>query len=245
MSKSISLTQGKNAVVDDKDFEWLNSRKWHFDNTGYASTTLHLGRVNGKKKIQKVLMHRVIAQTPSGLVTDHINGDRLDNRSVNLRICTQGENTRNRRLRKGNDTGYHGVSWWKRDANWSSQITINRRNIRIGYFETKEQAALAYNHFASVYHGEFATLNVIPTDVMSEKEQVGFMQRWLSSRGYRRNASGARGVTRTPSNRWSAYIKKKGQEYYLGLFDSREEAAKSYNSKAVELYGDRAKLNPL
>lgn len=190
-------------------------------------------------------MHRIVAQTPKGKATDHINGDRLDNRKCNLRICTQSENSKNRRLRKGNKCGYNGVVRWERDHNWSAQIMADRRNIRIGYFETKEQAAVAYNHYARIYHGEFASINIVPSEIMSQEEQSVFVQSWLNSRGHRHNISGARGVTKTISNRWCARIKKKGEEFYLGLFDTMEEASHAYNSKAVELYGEKAVLNPI
>jgi hypothetical protein len=92
--KEIKLTKGKTAIVDDEDFDRLSQYKWQFAVIGYARRTVY---VKGKKGRQTLYMHRDILATPSDMFTDHINGNRLDNRKENLRVCTQAENNRNRR----------------------------------------------------------------------------------------------------------------------------------------------------
>lgn len=90
--KKIPLTRGQFAIVDDDDYAPLSEYKWHLLTSGtgpyYAART---DRSNGQKA---VMMHRVINNTPDGLVTDHINGNSLDNRKENLRSLTNFENLR-------------------------------------------------------------------------------------------------------------------------------------------------------
>jgi hypothetical protein len=150
--KEIILTQGKVAIVDDDDYEWLNRLKWRY-NTGYA------GRTIGSRKNQKsVYMHRLILQVPDGLETDHINHDTLDNRKENLRICTRSENNCNR-ANKRNTSGFHGVHFNKEYKEWYATIMVNRLKKYLGNFKTAEEAARAYDKAARELHREFANLN--------------------------------------------------------------------------------------
>jgi hypothetical protein len=87
MTKMIPLTQGKFALVDDEDFEWLNQYKWRLRN-GYAGRDSSI--LLGPRR--NILMHREVAGTPEGLFTDHANGNKLDNRRCNLRICNKSQN---------------------------------------------------------------------------------------------------------------------------------------------------------
>jgi hypothetical protein len=106
-----------------------------------------------------VRFHRLIMNTPKGMDTDHINGNPLDNRKENLRICTAAENARNKGPLKNNKSGFKGVNWHKRDKRWRSQISCYKKYTHIGYFKDKEEAARAYDVKAKELHGEFAYLN--------------------------------------------------------------------------------------
>lgn len=145
----IKLTQGKYAIVDDEDFKWLNQWRWYYDGR-YA-------RMNYKNK--KIHMHRLIMNTPKGMDTDHINGNGLDNRRCNLRICTSSQNHINTKKRKNNTSGYKGVFSCQLSKNWRAQIRYNHKSIHIGNFINKIQAAKAYNQKAKELFGEFARLN--------------------------------------------------------------------------------------
>ena len=149
----IELTKGKYALVDDEDYKELDKFNWWII-TGYAARTKW---VNGKNEL--ILMHRLIANTPKGLDTDHINGNRLDNRRKNLRICDTSENTRNRGIDKNNTSGYRGVSWHKRIRKWQSRITVYGKFIQGGYFSDIKEAAKKYNELSIKYHGEFGYQN--------------------------------------------------------------------------------------
>lgn len=149
--REIELTQGKVAIVDDDDFEWLNQWKWRFDI--YAVRELR-----GKP----LYMHRIILQTPIGMQTDHINGDKLDNRRENLRICSASQNKQNEGIRSNNTSGYKGahyVSTNNRIKKWCATIWINNKSIFLGFFLTAEEAARAYDKKAIELFGDFANLN--------------------------------------------------------------------------------------
>ena len=160
--RKIRLTQDKQALVDDEDYERVNQYKWHYTNRGYA---MNRGRrVNGKQT-NSIYMHRLIMNPPNTLYVDHKNGDKLDNRKKNLRICTASQNQANRVLGKNSTNGYKGVYKVNRDTNiihpWRAAIKQNNRWIWLGNYSTVKQAALAYNKAAKKYKGSFALLNDI------------------------------------------------------------------------------------
>jgi len=156
--KLIPLTRGKSAIVDDADFVWLSQRTWTLSgNLGnhYASTWVPI------KKTQR-LMHREIMNPPSGIEVDHINGDHLDNRRMNLRLCSRSENGKNRKKCATKTTSvYKGVSWNKSRMKWYSHIKHNGKSIHLGSFREEIDAAMAYNKAAIEYFGDFAAVNLL------------------------------------------------------------------------------------
>jgi len=149
----IALTQGRSAIVDDEDFERLNSFSWCFTNQGYACRGYRSG---GKQ--HKVYLHRYIMNPPSGMEIDHINGNGLDNRKDNLRVCLGVENRRNKGLSKKNTTGYKGIYYNTGVSRWYAQIKVNNKKISLGGSDTKQEAAEKYNRAAKLYFGEFGSL---------------------------------------------------------------------------------------
>jgi len=157
--KRIQLTQGKFALVDDADFEWLNQWKWYAHkerNTFYAMRNVRVGL-----RWKHVYMHREILGLgfDDKRQGDHINMDGLDNRRVNLRIATHVENGRNRGKQANNTSGYKGVRWHKHAKKWQARIEVNGKCKHLGYFIAPEDAARRYDKAARKYHGEFANVN--------------------------------------------------------------------------------------
>lgn len=164
--KQIGLTQGHLVLIDAIDYEWLNQWKWSFSGYcgrkfGYAvRRTYPKGR---NRKSKTVLMHRLITECPEGMEVDHINGNRMDCRRSNLRVCTRLGNTKNRGLGKNNTSGFKGVSWHKINGVWTANIRLNKKRIHLGSFKDKTEAAKAYDKAAIKYFGEFARLNFSST----------------------------------------------------------------------------------
>ena len=156
--KEIQLTKGFVTLVDDEDYETLSQYRWRAlkgsQRTWYAARNI---KVAGKN--MTIMMHREIINAPENIFVDHINMDALDNRRENLRLCSKQENCCNKGKFSNNTSGYKGVSWDKRGERWVAQIRVNLSSKHLGYFDTPEDAARAYDKAARQYHGEFARTN--------------------------------------------------------------------------------------
>ncbi len=160
--KRIALTQGKFALVDDDLFDYLNQWKWNFNKgTGYVQRLAYLGKIDGKYVYKHQYMHRLILNPPEGFDTDHINHSKLDNQRKNLRIATRRQNLQNKinSKRKNSDVPM-GVGEHK--GLWRARITVNRKEIFLGDYNTFEEAGIAYNWASLKYFKEFANFNNIP-----------------------------------------------------------------------------------
>jgi hypothetical protein len=155
----ISTTKYPNtfAIVDDEDFEYLNQFRWHCSQ-GYAYRRFYY-----KNKKSKIIgMHRFIMKAPKDKLVDHINMNPLDNRKSNLRICGKRENSINGKIKSNNTSGYKGVHKnTKSKTKWRVNLKHNGKQICVGYFNDKIEAAKAYNKKALELYGEYARLNII------------------------------------------------------------------------------------
>ena len=115
---------GKSVKVDDDDYKKYNHLSWHLSDTGYA-----VRRYKG----ETYRLHRLIMNCPEDMVIDHLNGDRLDCRKSNLRICTQAENAQNMHNIKG-------YTYDKAKRKWM----VRYRGKFYGRYNTKEEAQRAY-----------------------------------------------------------------------------------------------------
>jgi hypothetical protein len=158
------------AVVDAEDFELLDEFKWHRSAAGYALTLIILTTKRDWSVVGR--MHRIIMNAPDGLEVDHRNHDRLDNRKVNLRIATNGQNKQNSHAKEGKR--FKGVGWMKEARRTRCYATISKDGKKkfLGYFKDEISAAIAYNKAALELFGEFACLNQIP---VQEKGQADFL----------------------------------------------------------------------
>ncbi len=158
--KTIELTQGKVALVDDEDYEYLNQFNWQAlkaRHTWYA----HRNGYNKDRHV-KIYMHRDILKVPVGVNTDHKDGNGLNNQRCNIRIATNAQNQQNQiNLAGGKSSCFKGVCWSKADNKWYVHITVKSRSVRLGSYISEIEAALVYDEAAKEYFGEFARLNFI------------------------------------------------------------------------------------
>lgn len=140
------------ALVDDEDYERFGSFRWWCQSEGYAC-----GRHTGSWKDSGVYLHKLIVNPPAGYFVDHINGNRLDNRRCNLRICTRQQNNANKRKYE-NQSGYKGVQP-NGKSGWGAFIVFNKTKIWMGTYQDKEEAAWVYDQAALQLFGEFAKTN--------------------------------------------------------------------------------------
>lgn len=146
--KKIKLTQGKYALVDDEDFDYLNQWKWLYKE-GYAARRPWNKE---EKKYYWVRMHRLLNKTPDGFFTDHINQNSLDNRKSNLRTVTTQQNAFNSRLYSTNRSGHKGIYWDKVNKKWRVAIMVNYKTVRLGRFKDIKEAIKVRKAAEKIYH---------------------------------------------------------------------------------------------
>lgn len=152
--KEIKLTKNQTCIVDDNVFEAFSKYRWYAE--GRNGKYYACRRVGNKI----VKMHRIILGVDNPkIAVDHINGNTLDNRIVNLRTCTWAQNLRNSASKPSNKSGFKGVCFSKKLNKFRATIKVNYKQIHLGVFNTAIEAAKAYNEGALIHHGEFAKLN--------------------------------------------------------------------------------------
>lgn len=158
----VSLTQGYEAVIDVADVPLVEGFKWRagvnrLRSNGTISTVYAVGVAHiADGRRTSLMMHRLIASTPDGFETDHIDSDGLNNRRNNLRIVTKSQNMHNRRATHNSLSGVKGVYWRKRDRCWEVVITLNRVRHYQGEFKSLEAAIAKAEEARSALHSEFA-----------------------------------------------------------------------------------------
>lgn len=163
--KEIPLTQGKVALVDDEDYEWLSQFNWYAQPLPVKMYARKVIRVSGKKRT--IGMHRFILGLEYGdkRKVDHIDRNPLNNQRSNLRLATALQNAANRGLSIANTSGYKGVDWNPKTKKWQSKIKHEQKTIWLGEFENIKDAACAYDVEAIKLFGDYAYTNFPKQDV--------------------------------------------------------------------------------
>ena len=196
MAKEIKLWKNRNelsdkvAIVDDEDYDRVveavrryrkdgslrkGSGKWY-----YWSSASSCGNEYATNGSRRQSIHRLVMNAPKGMDVDHINGNGLDNRKENLRLCTRAQNSMNRRPRRDSPTGYKGVQYYpihkqKYTSKKTGITTVHesklskpyvayigdgkKGHLNLGHYATAEEAARARDAKAKELHGEFAYFN--------------------------------------------------------------------------------------
>lgn len=155
--KLIPLTQGKCAIVDTEDYEWLIQWKWCTQKSRGCFYAVRNDWYD--KKSHTIKMHRSILKAPINQQIDHINHNGLDNRKSNLRIVSFSVNAQNSCLHKNTKSKYRGVYHQSDCKSWAARIGFNNETYHLGSFSSEIEAARAYDKKAEELFGEFAFVN--------------------------------------------------------------------------------------
>ena len=156
-----SPTFGVFKIAFDKEFEesvkqyhWTIMkakcpRSKYYTYYVYSTKTKHCQK--------QMLLHRFIMGNPRGMIVDHIDGNTMDNRKSNLRICTFQENCRNRKMSRRNSSGYLGVTWVEKEHKWMAYIHLNLGKTfkNLGYYTDLEEAHQARVKAEDKYYGNY------------------------------------------------------------------------------------------
>jgi len=140
----------REVLIDAADFELVRERRWCVSTNGRGYSYV----VSGGLSLHRLIMG-VNGPSDNHRLVDHINGNGLDNRRANLRVCNTAQNTRNQKLSKNSTTGLKGVCR-QPNGKYRSKITVANYQINLGTFATAEAAHEAYRAAAHNFHGEFA-----------------------------------------------------------------------------------------
>ena len=232
--RCVPLTHGHITLVGAQDYEWIAQRRWNSngnrqDKRRYAkneNTFLH--RLIMERVLGRPLLNWKIEQV------DHKNGDGLDNRRPNLRICSQSQNGANSKKAAPCSSQFKGVVWQKHRNKWSAKISVNGKHYHLGNFVDEEDAATAYDVAARRLRGDFARLNfpqsITPplrlNDAASRKTSIYRGVSWDCRKA-----------------RWRAEAQKDRRKYHIGYFQGELDAARAYDARVRGLYGHNAYLN--
>jgi len=148
---------GYEVIISACDVERVMAHKWHFYKRS-KSGLCYFSYKTPRPEVKEIMLHRFILNCPPSMCVDHIDGNTLDNRRSNLRICTRAENSRNRRKNNNSTSGYKGVFWNKLYSKWAAYIRANNKRIFLGYFDDPKKAYEAYVAASKKYHGEFGRI---------------------------------------------------------------------------------------
>lgn len=210
-----TLKNGMQCFVDDDKWKDLSLYRLHYDGR-YVSLD-----VDGKRK----RLHRYLTSATDADIVDHINHNRLDNRSVNLRLTSATNNSHNRTI-KGQYVGLRKVKQF-----WTSVIKKDGITYHLGCYDSPVKAAMAYNIKALELYKEYANLNEVDEDVYSL--YIDEVKQKMS----KTPTSIHKGVCLDKkTNKWKASISKDKTKYHIGTFETEEQALQAYIDKRKELY---------
>jgi hypothetical protein len=143
-------------LVDDDKWHKLMEYKWRADGNGYCITDMNA---------TTIAMHKYLLEAPKGMIIDHANGIRHDNRMCNLRVIDPSGNSHNRVKIAGTTSKYKGVS--NKGNRYYAKITRKGIIYKLGSYNDEMMAGLAYNIASSLLYGDFASPNTLEDDFVN------------------------------------------------------------------------------
>lgn len=154
--RTIKTTKGQSYKICDCHYDMTKGWKWTAFTGGRDKRYYMVRRelIDGRQKT--ILLHRWVMGMPEGMIVDHINGNGLDNRCKNLRVCTQSQNNANQKGAKHNSkSGHKGVYWHKAAQKWCAEVVFDYKKHYLGVYKNKLDAVEAYNKKAKELYGDF------------------------------------------------------------------------------------------
>lgn len=241
MVKELPLQNGMVALVDDEDFERCKEFTWTTYLVGPNKTNICVQTNVNNKSLQ--LTRFILNETNPNTVVTFKDGNSLNFQKSNLKPTTREKLVHTSRGRTGTTSKYKGVHLNKRNNKWIASIRVKGKLHNLGTFSNEEEAAIVYNKAAIKYFGEHAYQNVIGADNNGVRKDMP-----KALKQSRNSTSSFRGVcynSTTPrlKNRWMAALKHLNKNNHLGYFETEIGAAKAYDKKALETFGNKAILN--
>lgn len=153
--KKIITSKKDVCLIDKEDFDVVSKHKWK---STKPKKIIYVTRViRDGKKYRTIYLHRFLMKAVKGQVVDHINGNGLDNRKENLRLCTQQQNTFNSMSKRKNKR-FKGVYKWK--DKFFAKLNVRKKVHYSKMYHTEEEAAKAHDKLAEIHYKEFAKKNI-------------------------------------------------------------------------------------
>ena len=213
----------KYGLIDIEDYDKVKEYKWRIVN-GYLTTDTYI-----EDKRTTLLLHRLIMSNnlKGKLVIDHINRNRLDNRKVNLRVCTQQQNTMNKGITDNNQYGVTGIT--KVNGRYQSFITVNGEYNNLGYFDNVKDAVKERLKAEVVYYKEYAPQKHLFEEYGIDSNIDYNVHKYIGRKdGNEKKIKGIHKYKCPKKDgyyyKWKVEFNKDNNRYYLGLFDTLEEA---------------------
>ena len=155
----IGRNKDKVMIVDDEIYDKFIGFSWYVSNSGYVYRTTYK-----EAKPKCVTASRVICGFPKNCYIVYKNGNKLDLRKENLQVITMSDmRVTASRFSRGRSQ-YRGVSFYF--GKWKGTIVKNHKSYHLGYFDTQEEAAKAYNVKATELYGDKARLNLVRSNLV-------------------------------------------------------------------------------
>ena len=234
-AKRLPLPGKKFALVSPEDFDKVSGYKWYQHSAGYV---FRWRRKDEKQKTKAVYLHKEIMPSASNMTVKFRDDNKLNCVRTNLFVCTKSAHSHHN-TKHVTTSKYDGVFWDNGKKKWVVTIRFRGKPKYIGSFHKRDEkkAALARDYYSRLFYKDMANLNF--PDQKITKEELREMLREGSNK-----TSTYRGVSYHPKvDMWRARITHDGKRIDLGLHKKEEDAAKAYDKKSRELYGDSAYLN--
>lgn len=244
--RTIKTKTGEEILIDDDKFDIASKYIWQLKDSKRVVTY-----INGKR----IALANVVFDLEPDQIIYHTNGNPLDFRKSQIKICKMNELGHIIGNTNVKHTHFKNVYYFARSNAWAVRIIKESKIIDGGHYHSQEDAAIAADYFILNHLGEKADRNFPELSYEAIKDKYNQLLDKHGHNSSEKKARSGQGMIRAKDkaspyvgvskdkNKWAARIKYNKKTIHLGNFHSQEDAAKAYDKKALELYGDTAKLN--